>query len=180
MSLKGKNIIVGICGGIAAYKACSIIRALSKLGANVECVLTQAGANFITPLTLRTLSKNKVHSGMFENPQDWEAKHISLAKKADLILIAPATAETISKLARGAAGDLLSSTVLASKAKVLVCPAMNSNMLSHPATQNNLKILQSYGYKIVNSQEGELACGISGPGRLAETSVIVEAVEKEI
>lgn len=180
MDLKGKNIVLGICGGIAAYKTCEIIRGLVKLGANVECILTGGGAEFITPLTLRTLSKNKVHQGMFDEPGEWEIEHVSLAKKADIIVIAPATADIMSRLANGRADDLLSSTVLASKAKILVCPSMNTNMLSHRATQINISTLKSYEYKFVMPESGELACGDTGSGRLAAAENIISAIVKEL
>lgn len=178
MKLKGKNIIIGVSGGIAAYKSCDIVRHLTKNGANVECILTKNAKEFITPLTLQTLSKNKVYSDMFEDPKEWEINHISLAQKADVIVIAPATADTIAKLAQGRADDLLSCTVLASKAKVIVCPAMNTNMLNHKATQKNIEILKSYEYIIVESECGELACGDKGDGRLADTEIIISAVNK--
>ena len=177
MSLKGKNIIIGVCGGIAAYKACDLIRALVKEGANVECVLTKNGAEFITPLTLATLSKNKVWTQMFDANSEWDIDHISLAKKADVMVIAPATANIVAKLACGIADDLLTATVLASKAKILVCPSMNTNMLDHPATAKNIETLKSYGYEIVNSQKGELACGDCGDGRLADTETILSAIK---
>jgi phosphopantothenoylcysteine synthetase/decarboxylase len=176
MSLENKNIVLGICGGIAAYKACDIIRQLTKLKANVECVLTKSVSNFITPLTLQTLSKNKVHQDMFESIENYDINHISLAKKADIIVVAPATADTIARLAVGRANDLLSSVVLASKAKILICPSMNSNMLSHKAVCNNITILKSYGYNFVMPESGELACGDCGDGRLAKIEVIVSNV----
>jgi phosphopantothenoylcysteine synthetase/decarboxylase len=176
MFLENKNIVLGVCGGIAAYKACDIIRQLTKLKANVECVLTKSVSNFITPLTLRTLSKNKVHQDMFESIENYDVNHISLAKKADIIVVAPATADTIARLAVGRANDLLSSVILASKAKILICPSMNSNMLSHKAVYNNIIILKSYGYNFVMPESGELACGDCGDGRLAKIEVIVSNV----
>jgi phosphopantothenoylcysteine synthetase/decarboxylase len=177
MVLKNKNIILGVCGGIAAYKSCDIIRHLVKLRANVECILTRCGSKFVNPLTLQTLSKNKVQSNMFEVRNYYEVNHVSLAQKADIILIAPATADIISRLAHGRAGDLLTCTVLASKTKVLICPAMNANMLSHKATQDNIKILKSYKYKFIMPEKGELACGSYGYGRLAQVKSIVSAVK---
>jgi phosphopantothenoylcysteine synthetase/decarboxylase len=177
MPLANKNIVFGICGGIAAYKSCDVIRGLVKLNATVECILTTGGSKFITPLTLQTLSKNKVNFEVFESPDNWEINHISLAQKADVIIIVPATADIIARLACGRANDLLTCTVLASKAKILVCPAMNSNMLNHQATQNNIEFLESYGYKFVMPEKGELACGACGDGRLASVEAIVSAVE---
>ena len=180
MDLKGKNIILGVCGGIAAYKVCDIIRGLVKLGANVECILTNNGSKFITPLTLQTLSKNKVYQNMFEEPVTWEMEHISLAKKADMIAVVPATADMMSRLACGRAGDLLSAAVLASKAKILICPAMNTNMLQHRATQINISTLKSYEYKFVMPESGELACGDIGDGKLALAENIISAIVKEL
>jgi phosphopantothenoylcysteine synthetase/decarboxylase len=177
MPLTNKNIVFGVCGSIAAYKSCDVIRKLVKLNANVESILTTGGSQFITPLTLQTLSKNKVNFEMFENPNNWEINHISLAQKADVIIIVPATADIIARFACGRANDLLTCTVLASKAKVLVCPAMNSNMLNHKATQNNIETLKSYGYKFVMPEKGELACGTRGDGRLASVETIVSAVK---
>lgn len=180
MELKGKNIILGVCGGIAAYKVCDLIRGLVKLGANVECILTHGGSQFITPLTLQTLSKNKVHQGMFDEPAAWEIEHISLAKKADIIVVVPATADIMSRLANGHADNLLSSTVLASKAKILICPAMNANMFNHKATQINISTLKSYEYKLVMPESGELACGDFGDGRLAPVENIISEIVKEL
>ncbi|MCL2390397.1 MAG: hypothetical protein FWD54_00415 [Endomicrobia bacterium] len=180
MNLKEKNIILGVCGAIAAYKVCDIIRALVKLGANVECILTKNGAKFITALTLQTLSKNKVWQEMFDEPEKWEISHISIAKKADIIAVVPATADVISRLACGRADDLLVSSILASKAKIMICPSMNGNMLNHKAVQNNMNILKSYGYKFVNPESGELACGDIGDGRLANVETIVSEIVKEL
>jgi phosphopantothenoylcysteine decarboxylase/phosphopantothenate--cysteine ligase len=176
--LKEKNIVLGITGSIAAYKACDIVRGLIKEGANVECILTKSAAEFIKPLTLQTLSKNRVHGRMFDKNYSFEIEHISLSKKADLILIAPASADTIARLAAGRADNLLSCVVLASLAKVMICPAMNVNMYKHKATQNNLSILKSYGYFIVDSDRGELACGDIGEGRLASIETIISQTIK--
>ncbi|MCL2389104.1 MAG: hypothetical protein FWC85_01825 [Elusimicrobia bacterium] len=176
--LKNKNIVLGITGSIAAYKACELIRAFAKKGANVECIATKSALEFITETTLRTLSKNAVHCEMFKTPETCDVEHISLSDKADIILIAPATADTISRLAHGAANDLLTSTVLATTKKVLICPAMNANMWAHKATQKNVETLKSYGYFFVMPGNGELACGISGAGRLADIQTIVDATEK--
>ncbi|MDR1122664.1 MAG: phosphopantothenoylcysteine decarboxylase [Endomicrobium sp.] len=177
MSLKNKSVVIGVCGSIAAYKSCDIIRGLSRLGANVEPILTNGGAKFITSLTLQVLSKNKVYSEMFDIHGNYEINHISLAKKADIIIVAPATADVIASLACGRADDLLTCTVLASNVKTLICPAMNSNMLNHKATQNNIETLKGYGYKFVIPDKGELACGDCGDGRLASVNVILSAVE---
>jgi phosphopantothenoylcysteine synthetase/decarboxylase len=177
MSLKDKNILLGICGGIAAYKSCDIIRELTKLAVNTKCILTENGEKFITPLTIQTLSKNKVYSNMFEKLTNWEIGHISLAKFADLILVAPATANIIAKLACGAADDMLSCCILASKAKILICPSMNLQMFEHKATQKNIETLKDFGYDFVMPQIGELACGDVGRGKLAATGDIIEKVK---
>ncbi|MDR3274948.1 MAG: phosphopantothenoylcysteine decarboxylase [Endomicrobium sp.] len=176
MVIENKNIILGICGCIAAYKSCDIIRQLVKLKANVECILTKSGSQFITLFTLQTLSKNKVYQDMFEIPDEWEIKHISLAKKADVIVIVPATADIIARLAYGRADDLLSCTVLASKADILICPAMNTNMFNHQATQTNIKTLKDYGYNFIMPEKGELACGDYGDGRLAPVEVVISSI----
>ncbi|MDR2772918.1 MAG: phosphopantothenoylcysteine decarboxylase [Elusimicrobiota bacterium] len=178
MLLQSKNIVLGVTGSIAAYKSCSIIRRLIKEGANVECILTKSGAEFITPLTLQTLSKNRVYDRVFDRNYKFEIAHISLSKKADVILVAPATADSIAKLALGRAEDLLSSVILASKAKIIICPAMNTNMYKHPAVQKNISTLQSFGYTIVSSEDGELACGDKGDGRLASIDTIVSTTIK--
>ncbi|MDR3111995.1 MAG: hypothetical protein LBU55_02345 [Elusimicrobiota bacterium] len=175
--IQNKNIILGVCGGIAAYKVCGLIRTLVKLGANVECVLTENAKKFVTPLTLQTLSKNRVYADMFESIDRWEIEHISLAKKADIIVVVPATAEIISSLACGRADNLVSSLILASKSKILICPAMNSNMFSHKSVQNNIEILKSYSYQICGPQKGELACSETGCGRLADIETITDKIE---
>jgi phosphopantothenoylcysteine synthetase/decarboxylase len=178
MKLKNKNIILGVTGSIAAYKACDIVRLFVKSGANVTCIVTENALKFVTQTALRTLSKNAVHSDMFEVPEKYNVEHISLADSADIIVIAPATANVLSRLAAGAADDLLTSTVLASTKKVLICPAMNANMWAHKATQKNVEILKSYGYFFVMPGIGELACGATGAGRLADLSEIVKTTEK--
>ncbi|MDR0820090.1 MAG: phosphopantothenoylcysteine decarboxylase [Endomicrobium sp.] len=176
MALENKNVILGICGGIAAYKSCDIVRQLVKFKANVECILTRGGSEFITPITLQMLSKNKIYIDMFEVPDKWEISHISLAKKADIIVIVPATADIIARLACGRADDLLACTVLASKADILICPAMNTNMFNHKATRKNIETLKSYSYRFVMPEKGELACGDCGDGRLASVEVIIKEI----
>jgi phosphopantothenoylcysteine synthetase/decarboxylase len=178
MILENKNVILGICGGIAAYKSCDIVRQLIKLKANVECILTKGGSKFITPITLQTLSKNKIYIDMFEVPDKWEIRHISLAQKADIIVIVPATADIIARLACGMADDLLACTVLASKAEILICPAMSTNMFNHKATRKNIETLKSYGYRFVIPEKGELACGDCGDGRLASVEVIIKEISR--
>lgn len=168
-----KTVVLGVTGSIAAYKACEIISLLKRGGISVEPVLTKDGAEFITPLTLQGLARNKVHTDMFAPQEEWNAMHVSLADKADLILIAPATADIIGKLANGICDSLLPCVVYASKAPVLIAPAMHSNMYNHAVTQENIAKLKKVGYKFVGPVEGCLACGHKGIGRLAEPEDIV-------
>jgi phosphopantothenoylcysteine synthetase/decarboxylase len=173
--LTGRHIVLGVCGSIAAYKAPELVRLLRAQGADVQCILTGNGARFVTPTTLQTLSCNKVHEGMFD-PVDWDIEHISLSQKADIVVIAPATADIIARCAAGRAQDLLSSVILATTAPVLVCPAMNENMWKHPATRENVARLRHFGYHFVEPGTGELACGIVGAGRLAPLDEIVRNI----
>ncbi|MGI5935681.1 MAG: bifunctional phosphopantothenoylcysteine decarboxylase/phosphopantothenate--cysteine ligase CoaBC [Oscillospiraceae bacterium] len=174
--LSGKNIVLGVSGGIAAYKAADIINRLRALGANVDVIMTKNALEFITPLTLASLSKNRVVTDMFEPPVSWEIEHISLARKADLFLIAPATANVIGKIANGIADDMLTTTVMATKAPVVIAPAMNDYMYENPIVQENISRLQKFGYKFVEPDEGYLACGTTGKGKLAKPEAIVEFV----
>ena len=171
--LKGKHIILGISGSIAAYKAATLIRLLVKEGAEVKVVMTPLAKEFITPLTLATLSKNPILVD-FYNPEngDWHS-HVSLGLWADLLLIAPATANTIGKMVAGIADNLLLTTYLSAKCPVAVAPAMDLDMYRHPATQRNLNVLKSYGNWIIEPEEGELASGLSGKGRMEEPEKIV-------
>ncbi len=173
-TLAGREIVLGVTGGIAAYKACEIIRELRKEGANVVVVLTASGSQFITPLTLQTLSKNPVHSDMFNLISESEIGHIALAQRAHLLLIAPATANTIGKIRNGIADDLLSTVAMATAAPILLAPAMNSQMYASPAVRENVEVLVDRGVTIVDPDDGELACGTMGPGRLADTGKILE------
>ena len=166
--LTGKNIILGITGGIAAYKSAGWIREMKKEGAEVTVVMTKSAAEFISPLTCSALSGNEVKSDIFARESSHEIPHINLACEADLILIAPATANTISRIAHGMADDLLSTIVLAATCPLIICPAMNSNMYRHPATRDNIKTLKRRGAIVVDPDEGSLACRASGPGRLPE------------
>ena len=175
--LKGKNVVLGICGSIAAYKSLDLIRALRKLGANVICILTKAGREFVTPLSLSVLSKNKVYESMFEK-YDYDIEHISISEKADIFVVAPASCDAIARFAQGRAEDLLSSVALATRAPVLICPAMNSNMWEHPLTVNNIKILKECGYHFEGPVAGELACGNSGSGRFTENDRIILKIKK--
>src|SRR5512134_475850 len=170
----GKEVLLGVTGGIAAYKACEIVRDLRKEGANVHVVLTASGAQFITPLTLQTLSKNPVHTDLFDLLSESEIGHIALAQKAHLLMIVPATANILGKIRNGIADDLLSTIVTATAAPVLLAPAMNTQMYASPAVVENVEVLLERGFTFVDPDEGELACGTVGPGRLADTPKIVE------
>jgi len=172
-----KTIILGVCGSIASYKSADIASKLTKNGHEVFVVMTKGAKEFIAPLTFSTISGNKVYSEMFEIPEEWDAKHVSLAKKANLILIAPATANMISKLACGICDDLLSCTVFASEAPVLIAPAMNDVMYKQKILQENIAKLKKIGYKFVGPKVGRLACGYEGMGCLADVETIVGAVE---
>ncbi|MBQ6285482.1 MAG: bifunctional phosphopantothenoylcysteine decarboxylase/phosphopantothenate--cysteine ligase CoaBC [Bacilli bacterium] len=178
--LKDLNIVIGITGGIAAYKACGILSYLKSEGANVDVIMTKNACEFITPLTLETLSGNKVITDMFERPDYTSVKHISLARKADLFLIVPATANIIGKVANGIADDMLSTTIMATKAPVIFAPAMNNGMYENPIVQNNLEKLRSYGYKIIEPVIGHLACGCEAKGKLASNETIIEFLKNEM
>lgn len=177
-SLKQKTILLCVTGSIAAYRACDLVRNLRKEGAQVICLMTEAATKFVTPLTFHSLSGNPVYSDPFSNQEDWNVLHTTLADRADLILIAPATADIIARLAGGFAGDLVTSVVLASRAKVLIAPAMNDNMYAHPITQDNIKKLQDTGYQFVSPIAGDLVCGRIGVGHIEDNSVILAAVHK--
>ena len=172
--LAGKTIVVGVTGGIAAYKAAELVLLLVKDGAFVRVIMTKNAQEFITPLTLQTLSGNPVATETFNLTQESEIGHIRLADTADLILIAPASADVIGKLAHGIADDLLTTVLLATMAPVLVAPAMNVHMYAHPAVQDNIRTLGQRGYRFVEPAEGFLACGYEGKGRLADPEDIVE------
>jgi len=172
--LSGKEIVLGVTGGIAAYKACEIVRTLRKEGAGVRVILSASGARFITPLTLQTLSKNPVYTDLFDLITESEIGHISLAQRANLLLIAPATANILGKIRGGIADDMLSTVVMAAAAPVLLAPAMNSQMYASAAVRENVEVLRERGFTFVEPDEGELACGTVGPGRLADPEKIVE------
>jgi phosphopantothenoylcysteine decarboxylase/phosphopantothenate--cysteine ligase len=174
-----KNIVLGVCGGIAAYKACELTSRLKKLNANIDVIMTKSAAEFVTALTFQSLSLNEVITDMFEKPKYWEIEHISLAKKADIIVIAPATANVIGKLACGIADDMLTTTVMASKAIKLIVPAMNTNMYENLIVQRNIETLKQLGYNFMEPSEGRLACGDIGNGKMAEPEAI-EARIKEL
>ncbi len=174
--LIGKTVVIGVSGGIAVYKACDVVSRLKKLNANVHVIMTKSATEFVTPLTFQSLSQNYVVSDMFEEPKTWDVEHISLAKKADVFLIAPATANVIGKVANGIADDMLTTTVMATTGKVLIAPAMNTNMYRNPILQRNISILKELGYNFVDPDSGRLACGDIGEGKLASPEKIVDAV----
>ena len=173
------TIILGITGSIAAYKAAGIASQLLKNGHDVSCVMTEAATEFITPLTLQVISRNPVLVCLQDEKQAWKPGHIDLADRADLLLVAPCSADTIGNFANGLAPDPLSSIYLATKAKVLIAPAMNGKMWLHPATQRNVAQLREDGCHFIGPEDdGMLACGYSGPGRLMEESIIIEHAEE--
>jgi len=169
------RIILGITGSIAAYKAADIASQLTKLGHEVTCVLTKSALEFVTPLTLQTLSRRPVITDLFAEKDGWQPGHIHLADTADLLLIAPATANILASMAHGFANDALTAIALATRAPVLIAPAMNGKMWLHPATQQNVATLKSWGHRFIDPAEGLLACGYEGVGRLAEVDHIVQA-----
>lgn len=173
-----KEIILGVTASIASYKSCDIIRDLKEEVYNVNVIMTEDAKKFIAPLSLASLSRNKVYSEMFSDPSAWDIEHISLADKADLILIAPATANIINKIACGLCDDLLTCTVLAAKVPVLIAPAMNTNMYEHKITQENIAKLRKIGYRFVGPEKGKLATGKIGIGRLSDTKDIIKEVKR--
>lgn len=178
--LNGKNVLVGVTGGIACYKACDVVSRLKKLGACVDVIMTENATKFVSPLTFETLSARPVATDTFNRECPWEVEHIALAKKADIVVIVPATANIIAKLAHGIADDMLSTTCLASKAPMIICPSMNTGMLNASITVENIAKLKARGVEFVNSEYGILACGDIGDGRLADTAVIAESVVKAL
>jgi phosphopantothenoylcysteine decarboxylase/phosphopantothenate--cysteine ligase len=178
--LAGKRILLIIGGGIAAYKALELIRLIQKAGGSVVPVLTRAGTEFVTPLSVGALARSKVHQHLFDLTAEAEMGHIELSRSADLLVVAPATADLLAKMVGGRADDLASTLLLATDKRVLVAPAMNVRMWQHPATQRNLAVLQSDGVLMVGPDEGEMACGEYGPGRMAEPAVIVDAISQAL
>ena len=179
-NLSGKTVLLGITGGIAAYKMANVASALRKTGAEVHCILTQNATQFITPLTFETLSNNRCIVDTFDRNFQYDVAHVSLAKKADVILIAPATANVIAKLAHGLADDMLTTTVLAARCPKLIAPAMNTAMLENPATQENLATLRRYGFTVIEPATGMLACKDVGSGKLPEPEVLCEEIYRVI
>lgn len=172
--MKKPCVVLGVTGGIAVYKACELLRLLQKRGIDVFVVMTQNACRFVAPLTFETLSGHPVAVDTFDRPQTWEVEHIALAKRADLFLIAPATANIMGKMACGIADDMLSTTVMATRAPVLVAPAMNTGMWENAAVQQNVKTLRARGVEIVAPVSGHLACGDNGAGKLEDVAVIAE------
>lgn len=178
--LKGKTVLLGVTGGIAAYKAAGLASLLMKQHAEVHVIMTRNASNFIHPITFETLTKQKCLTDTFDRDHPFEVTHIELAKKADLVLIAPATANVAAKLAHGLADDMLTTTVLASACPKLIAPAMNTRMYENPVTQDNLQRLRSYGWKIIEPETGQLACGDTGKGKFPDETVILQHVLREI
>ncbi|MHB0740352.1 bifunctional phosphopantothenoylcysteine decarboxylase/phosphopantothenate--cysteine ligase CoaBC [Peptostreptococcus stomatis] len=174
--LSNTTIIVGVTGGIAAYKACDVVSKLKKLNANIHVIMTESACEFVQPMTFQTLSNNFVINDMFKEPKTWEVEHIELAKRADAFLIVPATANFIGKLAAGIADDMLTTTVMATRAPVIIAPAMNTNMYTNGIVQANIGALQDLGYKFIEPASGRLACGDIGAGKLADVDDIVAYV----
>lgn len=178
--LKGKNIILGVTGSIAAYKIASLASMLMKQGCNVHVMMSQNATNFINPITFETLTGNKCLVNTFDRNFQYSVEHVSLAKLADVVMVAPASANVISKIAHGMADDMLTTTVLACKCKKIIAPAMNTNMYENPIVQDNLKLCASYGMEIIDPAVGYLACGDTGAGKMPEPEVLYEYIEKEV
>ena len=177
MDLKNKNIVLGVCGGIAAYKSALLVRLLKQDGAHVRVIMTRNAANFVGPMTFSALSEKPVCMDLFAETDDAAISHIKWAEEADAVVVAPATANMVAKMAGGLADDALSTFLLAVTTPVLVCPAMNSNMLLHPATQRNLDVIRSDGLVVLAPDSGELACGTTGPGRMPDAEIILDRLK---
>ncbi|MFW6678101.1 bifunctional phosphopantothenoylcysteine decarboxylase/phosphopantothenate--cysteine ligase CoaBC [Lacrimispora sp. AGF001] len=177
--LKGKNIILGVTGSIAAYKTAGLASMLVKQGCNVHVIMTENATNFINPITFESLTGNKCLVDTFDRNFQYQVEHVSIAKLADVVMIAPASANVIAKLAHGMADDMLSTTVLACKCKKIIAPAMNTNMYENPIVQDNIRICQSYGMEVITPAVGYLACGDVGAGKMPEPETLFEYIEKE-
>lgn len=178
--LRGYTFVIGVTGGISAYKSAEIVRKLKKMNAEVHVIMTDNSCNFITPLTMQTLSQNMVITDMFEKPRNWEIEHLSLARKADMIIVAPATANIIGKASNGIADDMLSTTIMAAKCPVMFACAMNTNMYENQIVQNNISKLKKVGYIFIEPEEGLLACNEYGRGKLADVEDIIEKAVRTI
>ena len=178
--LKGKTVLLGVTGSIAAYKIASLASALKKLHADVHVLMTQNATNFINPITFESLTGNKCQVDTFDRNFQFQVEHVSIAKKADVVMIAPASANVIGKLAHGIADDMLTTTVMACKCKKYISPAMNTNMFENPIVQDNLKTLEHYGYEVIQPASGYLACGDTGAGKMPEPETLLAYIEKEI
>lgn len=183
--LKGKTVVLGVTGGIAAYKSCELVRRLREgaspvEGAEVHVMMSRAAREFVTPLTFQTLSGNPVHTELFSLTEEMEIGHISLADRADIILIAPATADILAKISHGICDDLITTVICATKAPVILCPSMNVHMWENTITQENVQKLKRHGYLLMEPDEGSLACGYEGKGRLPNTQAVIELVERTL
>lgn len=178
--LKGKTVLLGVTGSIAAYKTASLASALKKLHADVHVLMTQNAVNFINPITFETLTGNKCLVDTFDRNFEYSVEHVSLAKKADVVMIAPASANVIGKIAHGIADDMLTTTVMACRCRKIVAPAMNTNMFENPIVQDNMKILEKYGYEVISPAVGYLACGDTGAGKMPEPELLLEYILQEI
>ena len=174
--IRGREILVGVTGGIAAYKTAALVSALVQAGAGASVIMTEHATRFVGPLTFQTLTGRAVHTDLFESPDVYKAEHIALAERAELVVVAPATANCLAKLAHGIADDLLSTVLLAVEAPLLAAPAMNARMWAHPAVKANVELLRSRGVRFIGPEEGRLACGTVGPGRMAEPQEILRQI----
>jgi phosphopantothenoylcysteine synthetase/decarboxylase len=173
-------MVLGVTGSIAAYKAVELVRLMMKRSWTVSVVMTRAATEFVTPLTFQTISRNAVGTGLFDEKDGWHPEHIAYADRADVFAVAPCTANVLAKMAHGLADDLLSCTALATRAPVIIAPAMNVKMWEHPATQANVATLQARGVTLVGPGTGELACGYEGAGRMAEPEEIAAAIDRVV
>ncbi len=176
--MNAKTVVIGVCGGIAAYKSVDVVSRLVRLGADVHVIMTRNACRFVTPLTFQTISRNKVITDIFEEPVSWDVRHVSLASAADVMVVAPATANMIGKVAGGIADDMLSTTIMAFKGHVLFVPAMNTAMYENRVVQDNIQKLRRLGHSVLEPDEGLLACGSSGKGRMPDPARIVEEICK--
>ena len=178
--LKGKTAVLAVTGSIAAYKIPNLVRMLTKLHCDVQVLMTQNATQFINPVTFETLTANKCLIDTFDRNFQYSVEHVALAKQADVVMVAPASANVIGKIACGIADDMLTTTVMACPCKKIIVPAMNHNMYHHKAVEDNIKILKSFGYKIVDAHPGLLACGVVGDGCLADNETILTKIVEEL